>query len=155
VQKRFRSQLDSLIFSPSTKKRRIYPSSLISPSERYYLSTTPLPPLPSISTFDPFSPLAFLSRIRTFHPSAYSPFYPRSISPAILAGNGWCSSSLHKDGLSCGSCGAIWGVGGLGGIKDVRVREEIGRRLALGMVGRHRDGCGWKVLSCPGRFHLL
>lgn len=48
-------------------------------------------------------------------------------------------------------CGAKWGVVGLIDIKDARVREEIGRRLGEGMVDRHMSGCGWQILSCPGR----
>ena len=48
-------------------------------------------------------------------------------------------------------CGAKWGVGGLVEIKDTRVREEIGRRLGEGMVDRHMAGCGWRILSCPGK----
>jgi hypothetical protein len=141
--KRFRTQLDALI-PTTTKKRRIFPSP---PTRIYHPSTLPLPPLPSNTTYEPYNPLSYLARLRTFHPSLYSPFLPQSISPIRLAMNGWFCSS--KDGVEC-RCGAKWGVGGLVDIKDVRVREEIGRRLGEGMVGRHMVGCGWRILSCPG-----
>jgi hypothetical protein len=61
---------------------------------------------------------------------------------------GWYRSG--RGGLECGSCGRKWGVGGLEEIRDVRVREEIGRRLAGSMRDRHGVGCPWRVLSCPG-----
>lgn len=62
--------------------------------------------------------------------------------------NGWFCSG--KSGLECGQCGAKWGVGGLEDIRDGRVREEIGRRLGMGMGDRHGRGCPWRILSCPG-----
>jgi hypothetical protein len=62
---------------------------------------------------------------------------------------GWYCSS--KEGVECGSCGAAWGVAGLKEIRDGRVREEIARRLGEGMGMRHKDGCPWRVLTCPSR----
>ena len=52
--------------------------------------------------------------------------------------------------MECGQCGAKWGVGGLEDIRDGRIREEIGRRLGMGMGDRHGRGCPWRILSCPG-----
>ena len=142
--KRFRTQLEALIPTTS-KKRRIFPSP---PTlQHYHPSTLPLPPLPSYTTYEPYNPLSYLARLRTFHPCLYFPFLPHSISPIVLAGNGWFCSS--RDGVEC-RCGAKFGVGGLVDIKDPRVREEIGRRLGQGKVDRHMAGCGWRILSCPG-----
>lgn len=59
--------------------------------------------------------------------------------------------NVGVDALGCGVCGAKWGVGGLGDIGDSRVREEVGRRLAGTMSGRHKPGCGWRVAVCPGQ----
>ena len=153
MQKRFRSEIDDLLIPSSSKKRRIFdsrPSNRSTETGTYILSTsTSLPALPSTSSFEPFSPLSLLARLRTFHPSTFSPSYPSSISPLVLASNGWCSSG--KDGLECGVCHARWGVGGLDEIPDQRVREEIGRRLALigTLRDRHRGGCGWRVVNSP------
>lgn len=149
MQKRFRSEIDSLLNPSPSKKRRIFThQSAHTPT--YILSINPsLPPIPSTSSFEPFSPLALLGRLRTFHPSTYSPTYPASISPAVLASNGWCSSGI--DGLECGICRARWGVGGLLDIPDHRVREEIGRRLGATLQGRHHPGCGWAVVVSPGK----
>lgn len=150
-QKRFRSELDALLFIGPSKKRRVFPSASTR-EPAYILSDAPaLPPIPSTSSFEPFSPLALLGRLRTFHPSLYSPSYPLSISPRALASAGWiCPDS--RDTLACGSCGARWGVAGLGDIADVRIRDEIGRRLAGTLNGRHREGCGWRIVSSPCTF---
>lgn len=150
MQKRFRSEIDSLLIPSYTKKRRIFTHH--QPHQpTYILSTAPsVPAIPSTSSFEPFSPLALLGRLRTFHPSTYSPSYPSSISPLVLARNGWCSST--KDGLECGVCHARWGVGGLDEIADQRVREEIGRRLGGTLQSRHHPGCGWRVVVSPGTF---
>ena len=152
MQKRFRSEIDSLLIPSYTKKRRIFVHRQPrQPTYTYLLSADPsIPAIPSTSSFEPFSPLALLGRLRTFHPSTYSPSYPSSISPLVLARNGWCSSG--KDGLECGVCKARWGVGGLEEISDQRIREEIGRRLNGTLQSRHHPGCGWRVAIPPGEF---
>ncbi|WVF71135.1 hypothetical protein IAT40_005932 [Kwoniella sp. CBS 6097] len=170
--KRFLDAIDSLFFSaaasssniPSsndeegqTKRRRIYsrPKVLNDSSLNISIitSTQPVPSLPDPTTYAPFSPLALLSRFRTYriHTYPYPSLYPEALSPINAVLNGWINDSRER--LCCGYCRASWSLTGLAEIVDEGVRNEVARRLSQGFKGRHMSGCAWRVRSSPDELY--
>ena len=155
-QKRFFASLDNLIYpsaysTSSPKRRSIYRDPHPNSPPLVYPSTSPLPLLPSPAIYAPFSPLALLSRLRTFTPSTYSPFHPTELTPLIVARTGWINVGREK--LTCGYCGVSWDLKGLEDIKDIKIKAEVARRLGRGVEDRHAKGCAWRIRSTPGQFH--
>ncbi|WVQ77881.1 hypothetical protein IAR50_007586 [Cryptococcus sp. DSM 104548] len=152
TRKRLMSTLDSLFSSgPVIKKQRIYNPP--SPSILSLIpSTQAIPDLPPSSTYAPFSPLALLSRLRTFQPFSYSPAHPAELSPVKAALNGWINEG--REGLRCEQCNAKWGLGGLENIKEESIRGEMVSRVAKGLEGRHTINCPWRINRSPGEDDL-
>ncbi|OCF43041.1 hypothetical protein I317_03134 [Kwoniella heveanensis CBS 569] len=148
--------------APKRRRRRIYaiPKGDVCSQSTIITSTQPIPVLPSPTTYAPFSPLALLSRLRTYriHSYPYPSLYPEYLSPITAAFHGWINDNNGRDGtseggLSCGYCGARWSLAGLADIQDERVRNEVARRLGEEFKGRHKDGCAWRVRSSPDELY--
>ena len=142
-QKRLIDAVESLTTPP--KRTRIYTpsrgSSAVDPSN------TPIPDLPSSSAYQPYSPLTLLSRLRTFHPSTYSPSLPAQLGPEHVALYGW--TNRGRQSLTCGACSAVWDLSGADGILDEGIRSEVGKRLVRAMTMMHKKGCPWRVRASP------
>ncbi|WVQ99732.1 hypothetical protein IAU59_006874 [Kwoniella sp. CBS 9459] len=172
--KRFMDAIDSLFASSSstssstsigadfntgesTKRRRIYARPVIdtssSPSIITSTQSVSLLPQSTATAYIPFSPLALLSRLRTYriHTYPYPSLYPETLSPISAALNGWTNNKC--EGLACGYCGVEWSLSGLAEISDEIVRTEVARRLSEGFRGRHKEGCAWGVRRSPDELY--
>lgn len=126
-------------------KRRLFPPRQHAPT--VFPSTSPLPPLPSIDTYAPFSPLPLLARMRTFGAAGLSPSVPDAVGALACALHGWVSTG--RDALVCSrGCGAHWGVGGLDDLRPA-VRQGVILRLAGTLSSRHNPGCAWRITPSP------
>lgn len=157
-QKRFITALDSL-FDRSEKRQRVYQT----PPTNSLMTTTPstsaLPPISPVriwssatfdlSSFNPFSPLPLLSRLRTFQPATY-PQLQSPLHPGDLALGGW--ANVARNQVQCVTCGQSWTVNGIQEIVDSKVRTEVIKRMGLATPSRHRPGCPWKSTRSPGKW---
>jgi hypothetical protein len=110
--------------------------------------STPCPPLPSPSTYAPYSPLPLLARLRTFSPSTFSLYIPPPLDTVQAATYGWTNHG--RNSLACGVCGAKWDLSGVEEIRETKLRAEVARRLGPGLSGKHEKGCSWRVKRSPG-----
>ncbi|WRT66677.1 uncharacterized protein IL334_003637 [Kwoniella shivajii] len=176
TRKRYIEALDSLlssspsVFSSSStststaspgqnKKQRIYPcppSSNNGISQNIILSTQPIPsPLPSAQLYAPYSPLALLSRLRTYQIHTYP--YPllngdtNTLSPLNASLKGWYNHSRNT--LRCGSCHSAWSINGLDDITNEQVRIEVAKRLSKGFQDNHTKTCPWKTRCSPANLY--
>ncbi|GMK53928.1 hypothetical protein CspeluHIS016_0105140 [Cutaneotrichosporon spelunceum] len=139
------SELAALVSMPSVPtKRRLFQPRTRTPG--VFTSTVPLPGLPPVAAYLPFSPLPLLSRLRTFGVAGLSPV-PSEIGAEACALHGWVSAGT--DALACArACGAAWGVGGLADLRPA-VRDGVVRTLATTLTSRHNAGCAWRVTPSP------
>lgn len=138
--------LDDL-FNPSSKRQRIYNSP--STSSSTIPCDSPFPTLPSPSLYAPFSPLPLLARLRTFDPASYSTLISSPLGSVQAALHGW--NNEGRNNLSCGVCGAKWDLSDVDEIRETKLREEVARRIAPGLLGRHKRNCAWRVRRSPGK----
>lgn len=138
------------LLGPNNKRQRIYSPMAGSTSSYIIPCTAPIPPIPSSSTYAPFSPLPLLARLRSFEISSWSPYIPFPLDSVQAALYGWVNEG--RDTLLCGVCGAKWDLGGVAEIRDERVRIEVARRLVGGLGNKHRKDCSWRVRRSPGEF---
>ncbi|WWC88999.1 uncharacterized protein L201_003916 [Kwoniella dendrophila CBS 6074] len=166
TRKRFLDALDSLLYSPSSlggtnKKARIFPLPKKHDEGNHgiILSTQPIPKLPNNRQYGqeylPFSPLSLLSRLRSYEIHSYTFFDQNQyLSPIKSSLNGWINTK--KDNLFCNSCKSNVNFNGLDEIKDLKIKQEVIRRLSKNLISSHKKDCPWRIRKSPDElYHQL